>query len=77
MNKAEFLADLKDPEYHASLVANESVRVISYPNVAIVVGTYHTKGKYKRQAFEHYGRFTDTGFTRTTSGYAWPVIPTC
>jgi len=28
--------------------------------VAIVVGTYHTKGTYKRQPFEHYGRFTDT-----------------
>ena len=26
MNKAEFLADLKDPEYHASLVANEGAR---------------------------------------------------
>ena len=60
MNKAEFLADLKDPDYHASLIANEGTRVISYPNLAIVVGTYHTKGTYKRQAFEHYGRFTDT-----------------
>src|SRR4029077_11817562 len=39
MNKAQFLADLQDPEYHASLIANENARVISYPNVAIVVGT--------------------------------------
>jgi hypothetical protein len=31
--------------------------VISYPSLAIVVGTYHTKGT---QPFEHYGRFTDT-----------------
>jgi ketosteroid isomerase-like protein len=60
MNKSEFLADLKDPDYRASLIANEDARVISYPNVAIVVGTYHTKGTYKRQPFEHYGRFTDT-----------------
>src|SRR6266852_8171236 len=60
MNKAQFLADLKDPDYRASLIANEDTRVISYPNAAIVVGTYHTKGTYKRQAFEHYGRFTDT-----------------
>ena len=60
MNKAQFLADMKDPDYHASLIANEDARVISYPNLAIVVGTYHTKGTYKRQPFEHYGRFTDT-----------------
>jgi hypothetical protein len=60
MNKAQFLADLKDPEYRASLIANEDTRVISYPNMAIVIGTYHTKGTYKRQPFEHFGRFTDT-----------------
>lgn len=62
MNKAQFLADLKDPDYRASLIANEDVRVISYNNAAIVVGIYHTKGTYKRQPFEHYGRFTDTWF---------------
>ena len=60
MNKAEFLADLKDPNYHATLIANDEARVISYTNAAIVVGTYHSKGTYKRQAFDHYGRFTDT-----------------
>jgi Domain of unknown function (DUF4440) len=60
MNKQQFLADLKDPDYRATLIANDEARVISYPNVAIVVGKYHTKGTYKRQPFEHYGRFTDT-----------------
>jgi hypothetical protein len=60
MNKAQFLADMKDPDYRASLIANEDARVISYPNAAIVVGRYHTKGTYRRQPFEHYGRFTDT-----------------
>jgi hypothetical protein len=60
MNKADFLKDLKDPDYRASLVANDGVRVIPYLNAAIVVGTYHSKGTYKRQPFEHYGRFTDT-----------------
>ena len=60
MNKAEFLADLKDPDYRASLIANDQARVISYTNAAIVVGTYHSKGTYKRQPFDHYGRFTDT-----------------
>jgi len=60
MDKAAFLADLKDPDYRASLIANENVKVFPYQNVAIVIGTYHTKGTYKRQPFEHYGRFTDT-----------------
>src|SRR6476661_2239979 len=50
MNKAQFLADLKDPDYHATLIANDEARVISYSNAAIVVGTYHSKGTYKRQA---------------------------
>ena len=60
MNKAQFLADLQDPAYRATLIANENVKVFPYENVAVVVGTYHTKGSYKRQPFEHYGRFTDT-----------------
>lgn len=60
MNKADFLKDLKDPDYRATLIANDEARVISYVNAAIVVGTYHSKGTYKRQPFEHYGRFTDT-----------------
>jgi hypothetical protein len=60
MNKAAFLKDMQDPEYRATLIANEQTRVIPYVNAAIVVGTYHTKGTYKRQPFEHYGRFTDT-----------------
>jgi Domain of unknown function (DUF4440) len=60
MNKAQFLADIKDPDYKASLVANENEKVFAYQGTAIVVGTYHTKGTYKGKAFEHHGRFTDT-----------------
>jgi hypothetical protein len=60
MNKAKFLADLEDPSYRASLIANEGVKVNLYQNAAVVVGTYHTKGTYKGKPFEHYGRFTDT-----------------
>lgn len=59
MNKAKFLADLKDPSYRASLIANENVKVNLYQNAAVVIGTYHTKGTYKGKPFEHYGRFTD------------------
>lgn len=60
MNKAQFLADLKDPSYQAALVANENVRVFTYHGAAVVVGTYHSKGKYKGRPFDHWGRFTDT-----------------
>ena len=58
-DKAQFLKDLKDPEYQASLVTNENVKVIPYNKAAVVTGTYHTKGKYKGKPFEHWGRFTD------------------
>ncbi len=60
MNKNEFMADIKDPAYKATLIANENEQVYSYSNFAVVVGTYHTKGTYKGKPFEHYGRFTDT-----------------
>jgi len=60
MDKAKFLADLKDPSYEATLISNEDMKVYSYKDAAIIIGTYHTKGKYKHQPFEHRGRFTDT-----------------
>lgn len=60
MNKAKFLADLKDPSYRASVIANQDVKVNLYQNAAVVIGTYHTKGTYKGKPFEHNGRFTDT-----------------
>jgi hypothetical protein len=43
-----------------SVIVHEGVKVISSPNLAIVVGTYHTKGSYKRQPFQTTERFTDT-----------------
>lgn len=64
MNKAEFLADIKDPSYRATLIQNEDMKVYPYQNAAIVTGTYHTKGTYKRKPFEHWGRFTDTWLYR-------------
>jgi ketosteroid isomerase-like protein len=60
MDKRQFLDDIKDPSYRATLIANEDVKVHLYANAAVVFGTYHTKGTYKGKPFEHYGRFTDT-----------------
>lgn len=60
MNKTQFLADLQDTSYQATMVVNENVKVFTYEGAAVVIGTYHTKGKYKGRPFEHWGRFTDT-----------------
>ncbi len=60
MNKAQFLADAKDMDYRATSAANSNVKIDLYDNTAVVSGGYHTKGTYKGQAFDHYGRFTDT-----------------
>jgi len=60
MDKAHFLADIADTGYHATLMANENVKVYPYPNTAVVTGTYHAKGTSKGKSFDHYGRFTDT-----------------
>lgn len=64
MNKTQFLEDTRDRAYQASLVANQGVRVYLYDDVAVVAGTYHTKGTYKTKPFEHWGRFTDTWLKR-------------
>jgi hypothetical protein len=71
MNKGQFLLDLKDPSYRATLIANEGMKVFPYQNVAVVTGTYHTKGTYKRQPFEHWGRFTDTWIFEN---YKWQCV---
>lgn len=60
MDKAQFLADIADTGYRATLMTNENVKVYPYPNTAVVTGTYHAKGTSKGKPFDHYGRFTDT-----------------
>jgi len=60
MNKAQFLTDNKDPSYKPTMVTNEDMQVMTYSNVAVVIGKYHTKGTYRDKPFDHWGRFTDT-----------------
>jgi Domain of unknown function (DUF4440) len=60
MNKAEFLKDIQDPEFDATLITNSDVKAHVYQTAAVVYGGYHAKGTYKGKAFDHYGRFTDT-----------------
>jgi ketosteroid isomerase-like protein len=60
MNKQQFLADIEDASFKTTLSTNEDVRVFLYDHAAIVIGTYHTKGVYKKKLTDHWGRFTDT-----------------
>ncbi len=60
MNKAKFMADIKNPSVVTTVVANRDVEVYLYSDVAIVTGEYRAKGKYKGEPFDHRGRFTDT-----------------
>lgn len=60
MNKAEFLKDIEDSDFHPTSISNSDVKVHIYQTAAVVYGGYHTKGSYKGKAFDHYGRFTDT-----------------
>lgn len=60
MNRAEFLADNRDPDYAFSLMTNTDMKVFTYGEAAVVAGVYHAKGTYKNKPFDHTGRFTDT-----------------
>ena len=71
MNKAQFMADLRDPNYRATMITNDNMKVFPYENVAIVIGRYHTKGVYKSKPFEHFGRFTDSWIYQ---GSKWQCI---
>jgi ketosteroid isomerase-like protein len=71
MNKAAFLADAKNPSYHATSASNEDVAVYLYDSFGVVTGRYHTKGTYNGKAFDHRGRFTDTWLRR---GDNWQCV---
>ena len=60
LNKAQYLADLKDESFHPEQIANENPKVYMYGNTAIVTSAYRTKGTDSGQPFVHHGRFTDT-----------------
>ena len=60
MNKAQYLADLKDESFHPEQIANENPKVYMYGDTAIVTSAYRTKGTDSGQPFVHHGRFTDT-----------------
>jgi ketosteroid isomerase-like protein len=60
LNKARYLADLKDPSFHPEEISNSETSVYLYGDVAIVTSAYRTKGTDGGKPFAHHGRFTDT-----------------
>jgi hypothetical protein len=60
LNKAQFIASVKDPAWHPDQIVNESMTVEVYKNSAVVTGIYREKGVENGKAYLHRGRFTDT-----------------
>ncbi len=59
-DRAQFLADIKDPQFNLNSLSIQDLKVSMYGDSAVVVGTYRTKGSYQGRPYEHVGRFTDT-----------------
>ena len=67
----QFLAEISDPKFDPSIMNVQDLKIEFYGDTAIVVGVYHTKGKYNGKPYEHTGRFTDT-WVRVNS--AWKCV---
>jgi ketosteroid isomerase-like protein len=59
-SRDQFLAEIADPKFVPSVMSVDDVKVEFYGDTAIVIGVYHTKGKYNGKPYDHVGRFTDT-----------------
>ncbi len=64
LNRAKYLADLKDPSYKPEEISNSDTSVYLYGDTAIVTSIYRTKGTDGGKPFSHRGRFTDTWIKR-------------
>ena len=60
MDKAQFIASVKEPELHPEQIVNESMTAHVYGESAVVTGVYHEKGLRNGKAYLRRGRFTDT-----------------
>lgn len=60
MNKSEFLASIKAPDYQPSQAVTEQSNVQMYGDAAVVAGIFHVKGMDKGKAYVHRERFVDT-----------------
>jgi ketosteroid isomerase-like protein len=60
MNKSEFLASIKAPDYQPSQAVIEQSTVQMYGDAAVVVGVFRVKGMEKGKTYVHRERFVDT-----------------
>jgi ketosteroid isomerase-like protein len=63
-DKAQFLAEIKDPHFKPVAMNVENMKVILYHDTAIVTGDDHAKRTYQGKPYDRYGRFTDTWFNK-------------
>lgn len=64
LNKARYLADLKDQSFRPEEISNSDTSIYLYGDVAVVTSAYRTKGSDNGKPFSHRGRFTDTWIKR-------------
>jgi ketosteroid isomerase-like protein len=67
----EFLNEIADPKFDPAVMSVQDLKIEFYKDTAIVVGVYHTKGKYNGKPYEHTGRFTDTWIRENS---AWKCV---
>ncbi|HKE08815.1 MAG TPA: nuclear transport factor 2 family protein [Candidatus Acidoferrum sp.] len=60
VNKKDFLASVKSPEYQPSQAVTEQSNVQMYGDAAVVVGIFRIKGMEKGKPYVHRERFVDT-----------------
>jgi len=60
MNKAQFMAAIKEPTLHPEQIVNEAMTAHIYNDSAVVTGIYHEKGISAGKPYLRRGRFTDT-----------------
>jgi ketosteroid isomerase-like protein len=73
MNKSEFLASIKAPDYQPSQAVIEQSSVQMYGDAAVVVGVFRVKGMEKGKPYVRRERFVDTWIK--TNG-TWQCVAT-
>ena len=60
MNKAGFIASVKETSLHPQQIVDESTTVHLYHESAVVTGVYRERGVRSGKSYLRHGRFTDT-----------------
>jgi hypothetical protein len=71
MDKAQFIASIKEPALHPEQIVNESMTAHVYAGSAVVTGVYREKGLNHGKSYLRRGRFTDTWVYRDN---AWVCV---